>query len=97
MNKNDLIENIFEKQDLNLTKQQIHLVIDLLEDEIKNGLSQGNNIELRGFGTFELRHRKGRENARSPKTGEKVSVPPHYVAAFRAGKTLQEKLKNIKE
>lgn len=96
MNKNDLIELIYEKQEMQLSKQQIHLVIDLLEEEIKNGLAEGNNIELRGFGTFELRLR-GRQNAKNPKTGEKVNVQPHYVAAFRAGKDLSEMLENIKK
>ena len=48
--------------------------------------------ELRGFGTFEVRVRKGKEKARNPKTGEIVSVDKHGVAVFRAGRELKEEL-----
>ena len=58
-------------------------------------MSCGSTIELRGFGTFEPRLRKGREKARNPKTGEIVSMAPHYVAAFRAGKDLKQALYSL--
>lgn len=93
-NKNDLVEAVAEK--INLDKQEISQVADLLFGEIKNSLEMGASIELRGFGTFEPRLRKGREVARNPKTGEKVSVEPHYVAAFRAGKELKDNMWNLK-
>ena len=51
---------------------------------------------MRGFGTFELRLRKGREKARNPKTGAPVSVEPHYVAAFRSGQELKNALWELK-
>ena len=40
--------------------------------------------------------RKGKKNARNPKTGEKIKVDPHYVAVFRAGQILKNKLWNLK-
>jgi integration host factor subunit beta len=58
-------------------------------EELKKALKHGATLELRGFGTFEPRLRKGREKARNPKTGERLSVPEHYVAAFRAGRDLK--------
>ena len=70
--------------------------VDAFLDEIKESLIDGKTIELRGFGTFEPRLRKGRDIARNPKTGEKVSVEPHYIAAFRAGQSLKENLWNLK-
>ena len=63
--------------------------------EIKKSLENGSTIELRGFGTFEPRLRKGREKAHNPKTGEILSVAPHYVAAFRAGQDLKKALWNL--
>ena len=54
---------------LSLSRADIHRVIDELFEEIKDGLKEDRVIELRGFGTFEVRTRKGREKARNPKTG----------------------------
>lgn len=88
--KYDLVEAVYQNSDLE--KKQIQNVVDLLLDELKKSLKEGNNIELRGFGTFETRLRKGRSKARNPKTGEILSVSPHYVAAFRSGQELKKAL-----
>ena len=47
-------------------------------------------VELRGFGTFEVKLRKGRKRARNPKTGAIVSVEDHGVASFRPGRELKK-------
>ena len=83
-----IIENIHDK--LGVSRADIHAVIDELFEEVKDGLKQDRIIELRGFGTFEVRVRKGREKARNPKTGDVVSVNKHGVAIFRAGKELKD-------
>ena len=88
LKKNDLIESV----DLNtkIEKHEIQVIFDSLLEQLKLSLENGKTIELRGFGTFEKRLRKGRSNARNPKTGEAVSVEPHYVAIFRPGKELKQ-------
>ncbi len=88
LTKAAIIENINEK--LGVNKIEIHQIIDELFEEIKDGLKSNRIIELRGFGTFEVRIRKGREKARNPKTGDVVSVDRHGVAIFRAGKELKD-------
>ncbi len=85
-----IIENLHEKLDLN--RSDIHEVIDLFFEEVKEGLKKDQIIELRGFGTFEVRTRKGKEKARNPKTGEVVSVKSHGVAVFRPGKELKDQV-----
>lgn len=85
--KNDIVDNIYNSND-KIERQNIQFVIDSFISELKKSLESGSTIELRGFGTFEPRLRKGRENARNPKTGENLSVEPHYVAVFRPGKDL---------
>ena len=90
--KNDLVDSIYQNHELKIEKQNIQKVVDALLLEIKNSLSQGSTIELRGFGTFEPRLRKAKSAARNPKTGESVKVDAHYVAAFREGFELKEKL-----
>ena len=91
--KSDLVDAVYKSIDLE--KDVIQTVVDSFLLQTRKFLEEGNNIELRGFGTFEARLRKGRAAARNPKTGEKISVKPHYVAAFRAGQVLKEKLFNL--
>lgn len=71
-----------------------HIVQDVLEEfmyEIKNGLADGKAIELRSFGTFVFKLRKGRKNARNPKTGEgNITVRDFYTCVFKPGKDLKE-------
>ena len=94
LTKAAIIENLHNKLGLNRT--EIHMVIDELFEEIKDGLKDDRVIELRGFGTFEVRTRKGREKARNPKTGEVVAVDKHGVAIFRPGKELKGFVRNIR-
>ncbi|MBP3608530.1 MAG: integration host factor subunit beta [Treponema sp.] len=88
--KYDLVESIY--QNTKFEKKTVQEVVEKLLDELKIALKDGNTIELRGFGTFEPRLRKGRSKARNPKTGEQLSVAPHYVAAFRSGQELRKAL-----
>lgn len=91
--KYDLVEAVYQN-----TKCEKRVVQDVVESfliQLKLALKEGNTIELRGFGTFEPRLRKGRVKARNPKTGEHLSVAPHYVAAFRSGQELKKSLWNL--
>lgn len=94
MTKADLVEEVF--RNTNLPKNEIIQITDSLLEEIKVALCNGSSIELRTFGTFELRLRKGRKNARNPRTGDITPTEPHYVAAFRSGSELKQKLWNLK-
>lgn len=92
--KSNLVDAVYKSTDVE--KQVIQEVVDNFLIQTRLALQNGGTIELRGFGTFEPRLRKGRSVARNPKTGEKLSVEPHYVAAFRAGQLLKEKLWSLK-
>ena len=94
MTKADLVEEVF--RNTNLPKNEIIQITDSLLEEIKSALCNGSSIELRTFGPFELRLRKGRKNARNPRTGDITPTEPHYVAAFRSGSELKQKLWNLK-
>ena len=91
MAESGLIEAVYQ-DNAGYEKKVIQDILELLLQNIKGSLKDGSTIELRGFGTFEPRLRKGREKARNPKTGESLSVAPHYVAAFRAGQELKNAL-----
>jgi integration host factor subunit beta len=86
--KADILDAIYDKTDLE--RGDIKRITDIFIEEIKNALVERKTIELRGFGTFEVRVRKGRDKARNPRTGETVSVEPHGVAAFRPGRDLKQ-------
>lgn len=89
--KAEIIENIHSKNH-SISREDIHNVIDGLFEELKSRLAAGQTVELRGFGTFEVRTRAGRKRARNPKTGENVSVEDHSVVFFKPGKEIQEKV-----
>lgn len=95
LTKAEIIENIKSKHP-HISKDDIHDVLDDLFEELKAGLAADKIIELRGLGTFEVRTRAGKDHARNPKTGEKVSVEDHGVAVFRPGKELKDTVWNLK-
>jgi len=86
--KADIIDALYEKTDLN--RGEIHGVIDLFIDKMKEALIHRQVIELRGFGTFEVKVRKARPRARNPKTGESINVHSHGVVNFRSGRELKQ-------
>lgn len=63
--------------------------VDVILAAIGATLTQGNRVEIRGFGSFGLNYRPPRAG-RNPKTGESVSVPAKWVPHFKAGKELRE-------
>jgi integration host factor subunit beta len=93
--KADIIDVIYEKTGMN--RKEIRTVMDLFIDAIKDALIEQQPVELRGFGTFEVRIRKARQKARNPKTGEPVSVNSHGIAAFRPGREMKQDVWNIGE
>lgn len=95
LTKAEIISNI--SANTGISKTETKVTLESFFEELKNGLKKGQSIEIRGLGTFEVRIRKGREKARNPKTGETVFVERHGVAAFRAGKDLQDALWTIDE
>lgn len=88
INKTELIELVSDKT--NFEQRDVRTVLDCLLDEIKIALVDRKLIEIRGFGSFGIKIRKGREKARNPKTGAIVSVASHCVVFFRSGRMLQE-------
>lgn len=89
--KADLVDRIHEAIGPGVTKKDCAAVVDGFLNAVKQTLADENRIELRGFGTFEVRYRDAR-TARNPRTGEPVEVPPRTVPVFRASKLWKEKV-----
>ncbi|MDR0387316.1 MAG: HU family DNA-binding protein [Treponema sp.] len=95
LTKADIVDSVYQKTGMN--RKEVRTIIDLFLDEVKDTLVKGMCLELRGFGTFEVRIRKGRQKARNPKTGKFVSVNSHGIAAFRPGRELKQDVWNAGE
>lgn len=92
MNKSDLVDVISERIK-NLSRKEVDLIIDSVFDKMTEALATGDRIEIRGFGSFEVRTRQSRQG-RNPKTGEKVFVTTRRVPFFKVGKELKERINN---
>ena len=87
MTKAELVDEIAQKADL--TRKHSEVIVDAVFSSIVEALQGGDKIELRGFGSFRVRHRASR-TGRNPKTGEGVVVPAKKVPYFKPGKELRE-------
>ncbi len=70
-----------------LTKQESETIVSCVFDSLTEALARGDKVEIRGLGSFRVRHRRARKG-RNPKTGTVVSVPAKRVPFFRAGRRL---------
>ena len=87
MTKNQLIEQIAAKAELN--KTQASAALEAFISSVGEALKEGDKISLVGFGTFSVSERKARVG-RNPKTGESLQIPAKNVVKFKAGKVLEE-------
>ena len=77
----------------NLSPIQSETMVKTIIDKMTNSLSKGDRIEIRGFGSFEIRFRSPRK-ARNPKTGETVQTSGKYSIHFKPGKELKDRVNN---
>ncbi len=78
-----------------LVASDAELAVKMILDAMAKSLSQGQRIEIRGFGSFGLNYRPPR-TGRNPKSGERVQVPAKYVPHFKAGKELRERADRLR-
>ncbi len=90
MTKSELVELIASRQP-QLSVKDVELAVKTILDHMSEALSQGQRIEIRGFGSFSLHYRAPR-TGRNPKTGETVQLPAKYVPHFKPGKDLREQV-----
>lgn len=93
MTKSELVESISLKL-RGLSKTEVEIIVDTLFNKITDALKKGNRIELRGFGTFEVRHRRARQG-RNPKSGASVYVKNRCVPFFKVGKELRDRVNDV--
>ncbi len=94
MNKSELVDQLARRGDL--SKKDARTVVDTLFDPqegiIATAMRRGDRVSITGFGTFEVRTRAERM-ARNPRTGQQMRVPATKAPAFRAGKSLKDRVR----
>ncbi|HMC95373.1 MAG TPA: HU family DNA-binding protein [Polyangia bacterium] len=89
MTKSDLIDVLCETQ--KVPKGRAELLVHVIFDSMEASLKRGERIEIRGFGSFEIRNYRPYEG-RNPRTGVTVSVRPKRLPFFKVGKELKERV-----
>ena len=87
MNKTELIAAVAEKTEL--SKKDSEAAVSAVVDAITAALSQGEKVQLVGFGSFEVKARAAR-TGRNPQTGAAVAIAASKVPVFKAGKALKD-------
>lgn len=89
MTKADIVEHI--SNGTGLTRVETEAVLDGFFYTIIKALSEGDSVELRGFGSFRTRERAARI-ARNPQTGEQIPIPARIVPVFKPAKGFRKKV-----
>jgi DNA-binding protein HU-beta len=90
MNKTELINAVAEAGEL--SKKDATKAVESVFETITYALTNGEKVQLIGFGNFEVRERAARKG-RNPQTGEEIEIAASKVPAFSAGKALKDAVK----
>lgn len=89
MTKKDIVLKI--SQEIGAKQVDVKRVVQRTLDCVVESLSRGEKVELRNFGVFKVKARRGR-TGRNPRTGQTVPVPPKRVAVFKPGLIMKQKI-----
>ncbi|RKD33893.1 HU family DNA-binding protein [Thermohalobacter berrensis] len=88
MNKAELVASMAEKS--GLTKKDAESALNAFMESVQDALVKEEKVQLVGFGTFEVRHRKARKGRNPRNPNEVIEIPASKAPVFKAGKTLKE-------
>jgi len=92
MIRSELIKYLSEK--VGVSHEVSELALNTIFSSMTDALAQNESIEIRGFGSFKVRHYEGRKG-RNPKSGEIISVEPKRRPFFKVGKELKERVNKL--
>ncbi len=90
MTKAEIVANISEKS--GIEKGDVLRVVEDLMVEVKDSLNQGNNVYLRGFGSFIVKKR-AEKTGRNISKNTTIKIPAHHIPAFKPAKVFVESIK----
>ena len=91
--KSSLLKKISKKYP-NFYKKDLDKFFNIILEEIKYSLNKGERVELRGFGTFGVKHRMPKK-ARNPGTGDAIYLPERYVPTFKPSKIMRSRVNEL--
>ena len=91
MTKADIINEI--SKNTGVEKVAVQKAVEAFMDSVKNSLEEGNNVYLRGFGSFIVKKR-AKKTARNISKNTTIIIPEHFIPAFKPAKTFVNKVKN---
>ncbi len=91
MTKADIINEI--SKSTGVEKVAVQRTVEAFMETVKNSLEKGNNVYLRGFGSFVVKER-AEKTARNISKNTAIIIPAHNIPAFKPSKTFVEKIKN---
>lgn len=95
MRKADLVATISEKT--GVPKVDVLVTLEMFFKEVKNSLSDGENVYIRGFGSFVIKKR-AKKIGRHIKKNEAIEIPEHFIPSFKPAKVFVEQVKeNVTE
>jgi len=90
MTKAEIINNIAGKT--GMSRADVSIVVEAIMDEIRNSLISKENVYLRGFGTFEVKHR-AKKTARNISKNTTIIIDAHDIPGFKPSKSFISKMK----
>lgn len=91
MRKADLVARIAEKTDI--AKVDVLLTLETFFKEVKESIAEGENVYVRGFGSF-IAKKRARKVGRNIKANKAIEIPEHYIPAFKPAKIFVDKVKD---
>ncbi len=91
MNKSELVDKVARRAEV--TRKMSEQAVGLFFATLKDAMLRGERIEIRGFGSFIVKHYKAYVG-RNPRTGEAIQVPSKKLPFFKVGKELKERVNN---
>lgn len=88
MKKSEIVA-FLKQEHPDFTEAELTTAVDAVFDAISDNLSQGNRVEIRGFGSFLVKERAAR-TGRNPSTGEPIEIKAKNVVQFKPGKELKK-------
>ena len=94
MTKAEVISEIAEKT--GIEKSDVQATVEAFFKVVKDSMSEGNNIYVRGFGSF-VNKKRARKVARNISKNTSIIIDEHYIPSFKPSKTFVQKIKNSKK
>jgi|SRR5664280_2943219 len=95
MTRSELVTALAKRQP-HLLRHDVELIVNCMLKQLADALVEGERIEIRGFGSFDLRHRPARI-ARNPRTGAAVNLPAKVTVHFKPGKEMRDRVNDARD